>query len=116
MEEIKIERYLLNKGLQPHLKGFRYMATAIKLCQDDHSYLLNLTTKLYPTLAKLYDDTFNKTERALRTQLDYLPIHYTIGYFIGLALIELRELSGGKSDGFVQKDKKKTGVSKSKIC
>lgn len=114
MEDIKIERYLLNKGVPPHLKGFQYMVTAIKLCQDDNDYLYNVTTKLYPQLAKIYNDTYSRTERCLRTTLTHLSRPHTNSSFIGTALIELRELYGDESNDKGKQYKKKNCVSKSK--
>lgn len=91
MEDVKVEKYLLSKKIPPHIKGFKYMATAIKMCQKDEKYLYTLTTKLYPSIAKLYGDAITRTERALRTALTHLDEDVTVGCFIGTALIELKE-------------------------
>lgn len=99
MEKIKIEKYLLDKGIPAHLKGFEYMATAIQLCQEDKSYVYNVTKKLYPKIASMYNDTYSRTERAIRTTLTYLDRDYTNASFIARALIELRELYPQKKRG-----------------
>ena len=114
MEELKIERYLLNKGIPPHLKGFQYMVTAIKLCQENNDYLYNVTKKLYPQLAKIYNDSYSRTERCLRTTLTHLSHPHTNSSFLGTALIELRELYGDENNDKSNKCKKKNCVSKSK--
>lgn len=99
MEDVKVEKYLLSKKIPPNIKGFKYMATAIKMCQRDEKYLYSLTTKLYPSIAKLYGDKTVRTERALRTALTYLDEHISVGCFIGIALIELKELCSIKKRG-----------------
>lgn len=92
MEKIKIERYLLDKGIPPYFKGFRYLTTALMLCEEDETYLYKLTTKLYPKVAETFSDTTIRTERALRTAIESVSKSYTNGMFLGTALIELREL------------------------
>lgn len=89
---MEIEEYLLSLELEPQLKGFRYVATAIRLCQEDVDYLYNLTTKLYPKIAKMYNDTYTKVERALRTVIYKRFDDVTVGKFIGTSLIELKKI------------------------
>ena len=99
MEEIKIERYLLNKGIPPHIKGFRFIVTAIKLCQENPDYLYSITTKIYPDIESMYNTTFAKVERSIRHALTFLDKKYTNAQFIGVALIELKELYLDKKRG-----------------
>ena len=88
---MKIEKYLLNKGIQPHLKGFDYLLDAIRLCQKDKTYLRAITTRLYPDVAKMNNDTASKTERAIRHAIIKSKILKTNGEFIATAVIELSE-------------------------
>lgn len=53
-------------GMPPHLVGYNYAATAIKLCMDDPEFLRNITSWLYPTIAKKYNTTPSRVERAIR--------------------------------------------------
>lgn len=99
MEEVKIERYLLNKGIPPQIKGFRYMTTAIQLCQKNPDYLYSITKKLYPKVASTHHDTYSKAERAMRHAITFLGKSTTNSEFIGTALIELKELYAIKKRG-----------------
>ena len=88
---MRIDKYLLSKGVKPELKGFDYMVDAINLCIKDKSYLRGLTTRLYPEIAKINNDVVHKVERALRHVIDGQKPHVTIGRFIAISLIELIE-------------------------
>lgn len=103
MEEVKIERYLLNKGIPPQLKGFRYIVKAIELCLRDMKYLYNITTKLYPNISQIYDDTPARTERAIRHAIKFLDREYKNSEFLATALIELKENYGkNKMEGYTK--------------
>lgn len=91
MKKIEIKNYLLRKGIKSHIKGFNYMATAVELCHENKSYLRGLTTKLYPEIAKIYEDSPYKVERALRYCIESQTRHTTIGEFINLTLLEFEE-------------------------
>ena len=86
---MKIEKYLLEKGFKANLKGFDYLVTAIKLCQKDKSLLRAVTTRLYPTIAEIHNDTTSKAERAMRHALIKAKIIETCSQFIAKAVIEL---------------------------
>lgn len=99
MEEIKIEKYLLSKGIQPQLKGFRYLVEAIKICQKKPEALYGMTTIIYPKIASMYKDSYSKTERAIRHAISTSDKFYTNAKFIGLSLIELKEFCSTKKRG-----------------
>jgi two-component system response regulator (stage 0 sporulation protein A) len=53
-------------GVPRHIKGFEYIREAILLTTADVSYIHNATKKLYPALARKFNDTPSRVERALR--------------------------------------------------
>lgn len=65
-EEIFIFRLLLDLGIPPHLLGYGYIKEAILLISHDNSYLYKITKELYPAIAKKYDTTAFRVERAIR--------------------------------------------------
>lgn len=52
-------------GLMPHLKGYHYIRTAIEMILEDVTYLDKITA-LYAAIARKYDTSSNKVERAIR--------------------------------------------------
>ena len=61
----------LNKcGMPPHLFGYTYMITAIKLCLNDPELIHNITSGLYGDVASIHGTTASRTERALRHAIE----------------------------------------------
>lgn len=92
MEQIEIKRFLLDKGIPPHVKGFEYLMLALDMCQNDKRYLHELTKSLYRDIANKCGETTTRTERAMRHALTFLPKHITIGGFLSLSLVEMEEV------------------------
>jgi two-component system, response regulator, stage 0 sporulation protein A len=86
---MKIEKYLLDKGIKPHLKGFDFLVSAIMLVKEDKKYLRSVTTLLYPTIATMYNETPSKVERAIRHCLESSRIFKKNSEFIALSVIEI---------------------------
>ena len=57
-------------GIPPHIKGYQYLRTAIKTCVKDTSIISSITKRLYPDVAKEYDSTPSKVERAIRHAIE----------------------------------------------
>lgn len=57
-------------GIPAHIKGYHYLRTAILLSVND-SEMINCVTKLlYPTVAKKYNTTSSRVERAIRHAIE----------------------------------------------
>ncbi len=57
-------------GVPAHIKGYQYLRTAIIMTIED-SELINAVTKiLYPTVAKKYQTTSSRVERAIRHAIE----------------------------------------------
>ena len=64
-------RILLELGVKENIKGYSRLVTAICVAAKDPNVLDGLTTKvLYPTVAKIHQDTASKTERAIRHAIE----------------------------------------------
>ena len=63
-EELKIRGVLTEFGFAKNLKGYRYLIVAIMLYRKDPD--ISLTTDLYPTVAKQFNTTSQRVERACR--------------------------------------------------
>ena len=66
----KISDIFISIGIPPHIKGYSYLREAIKLTVE-RPYIINSVTKeLYPTVAKTYETTSSKVERAIRHAIE----------------------------------------------
>ena len=64
--EEKISEIFIAIGIPPHIKGYSYLREGIKLTVE-HPYIINTVTKeLYPSIARTFDTTPSKVERAIR--------------------------------------------------
>lgn len=57
-------------GMPAHLKGYKYMREAIILCVDNPSLIDAITKELYPKIARKFDTTASRVERALRHSIE----------------------------------------------
>ena len=57
-------------GVPAHIKGYQYLRTSIKLSVDDSEMLNSVTKLLYPTVAKMYNTTASRVERAIRHAIE----------------------------------------------
>lgn len=71
---------LLNQiGIPHNIKGFGYLREAITLSVNDHAYISNITTRLYPEIANTFDTTPNRVERAIRHAIEVAWCKGSIG-------------------------------------
>lgn len=61
---------LLDMGVPAHLKGYRYVRTALIMVEEDMKVVGSVTKLLYPELAKRYNITNGKVERAIRNAIE----------------------------------------------
>lgn len=57
-------------GVPAHIKGYQYLRDSILLAIDDIDMLNCITKVLYPTIAKKYDTTSSRVERAIRHAIE----------------------------------------------
>jgi two-component system response regulator (stage 0 sporulation protein A) len=66
----KISEIFISIGIPPHIKGYSYLREGIKYTVND-PYIINHVTKvLYPSIAKKFDTTPSKVERAIRHAIE----------------------------------------------
>ncbi len=62
---------VLNRiGVPKGLKGYRFTVYAIEMCVEHTELAANITTKLYPVIAKEFQTNIKAVERALRYTID----------------------------------------------
>lgn len=66
--DIKKEIYQILKdlGMPMHITGYVFTRKAVEMIMNDKSYSVNITKRLYPELAKEYNSTSSRVERAIR--------------------------------------------------
>ena len=57
-------------GVPAHIKGYQYLRDAIVMSVNDMEMLNSITKVLYPTIAKKYDTTTSRVERAIRHAIE----------------------------------------------
>lgn len=57
-------------GVPAHIKGYQYLRDAILMCIDDMEMLNYITKILYPAIAKKYQTTPSRVERAIRHAIE----------------------------------------------
>lgn len=53
-----------------HIKGYQYLRTAILLTVEDSDIINSVTKVLYPSVAKKYQTTTSRVERAIRHAIE----------------------------------------------
>lgn len=64
--EVVVTDYIHEIGVPAHIKGYQYLREAIMLSVEDIEMLDSITKILYPTIAKKYQTTPSRVERAIR--------------------------------------------------
>lgn len=66
----KISKLLHDLGMPSHIKGYQYIRDAIILMHEDPNYFSGITKQLYPEIAKRYETTSSRVERAIRHAIE----------------------------------------------
>lgn len=57
-------------GVPAHIKGYQYLRTAIMMTVEDTELINSVTKVLYPSVAKKYQTTSSRVERAIRHAIE----------------------------------------------
>ena len=68
--ETNITMYIQQLGVPAHIKGYQYIRDAITMVIDDMETINSITKLLYPTVAKHYNTTASRVERAIRHAIE----------------------------------------------
>ncbi len=68
--EVVVTDMIHQLGVPAHIKGYHYLRTAILESIQDQSLLESVTKQLYPTVAKQYNTTSSRVERAIRHAIE----------------------------------------------
>lgn len=68
--EKNVSEFMLELGIPAHLRGYQFLRSAVLLCVEDMELVGSVTKLLYPDLARLYETTPQKIERAIRNAIE----------------------------------------------
>ncbi len=66
----RIANVFLSMGIPAHIKGYHFLREAIKTVVDDPEIIGAITKELYPAVAKRFNTSASKVERAIRHAID----------------------------------------------
>lgn len=65
-----ISNLLLNIGIMPHIKGYKYIKDSLHYAYADSTILNKVTKELYPKIAFQNNTTSSRVERAIRNSIE----------------------------------------------
>ncbi len=68
--ETQVTKIIHQIGVPAHIKGYQYLRTAILLTVKDSDIINSVTKVLYPSVAKKYQTTTSRVERAIRHAIE----------------------------------------------
>lgn len=68
--ESQVTRIIHRIGVPAHIKGYQYLRTAILMTVQDSTIIDSVTKVLYPQVAKKYQTTTSRVERAIRHAIE----------------------------------------------
>ena len=68
--ETQVTKIIHQIGVPAHIKGYQYLRTAILLTVKDSEIINSVTKILYPSVAKKYQTTTSRVERAIRHAIE----------------------------------------------
>ena len=68
--ETNITKYIQQLGVPAHIKGYQYIRDAIMMVIEDMDAINSITKFLYPTVARHYNTTSSRVERAIRHAIE----------------------------------------------
>lgn len=66
----RLSNIFIRAGIPPHIKGYQYLRSAVKLAIAEPEIVNSITKRLYPTVAEYYRTTPSKVERAIRHAIE----------------------------------------------
>jgi two-component system response regulator (stage 0 sporulation protein A) len=68
--DLEVTKIIHQVGVPAHIKGYQYLRDAILMVVEEMSLLGAVTKKLYPSIARKYNTTPSRVERAIRHAIE----------------------------------------------
>lgn len=66
----RITNLFLTLGIPAHIKGYQYLREAVHMVLENHDVINRITKELYPGIARRYETSASKVERAMRHAIE----------------------------------------------
>ena len=66
----RITNLFLTLGIPAHIKGYQYLREAVRMVIADRNVINRITKELYPGIARRFDTSASKVERAMRHAIE----------------------------------------------
>ena len=66
----RVANLFLTLGIPAHIKGYQYLREAVRMVMADRELISHITGRLYPGVARRYDTSSSKVERAMRHAIE----------------------------------------------
>ena len=66
----RITNLFLTLGIPAHIKGYQYLREAVRMVLENHDVINRITKELYPGIARKFDTSASKVERAMRHAIE----------------------------------------------
>ena len=66
----QVTNIFLTLGIPAHIKGYQYLREAVRLVSEEHDIINRITKELYPAIARRFDTSLSKVERAMRHAIE----------------------------------------------
>ena len=66
----QITNLFLTLGIPAHIKGYQYLREAVRMVLENHDVINRITKELYPGIARRFDTSASKVERAMRHAIE----------------------------------------------
>ena len=66
----RITNLFLTLGIPAHIKGYQYLREAVQMVLHDRDVINRITKELYPGIARRFDTSASKVERAMRHAIE----------------------------------------------
>ena len=66
----QVTNIFLTLGIPAHIKGYQYLREAVRMVLEDHEVINRITKELYPGIARRFDTSASKVERAMRHAIE----------------------------------------------
>ena len=66
----RITNLFLTLGIPAHINGYQYLREAVRMVLEDHDVINRITKELYPGIARKFDTSASKVERAMRHAIE----------------------------------------------
>ena len=66
----RITNLFLTLGIPAHIKGYQYLREAVHMVLENHDVINRITKELYPGIARRFETSASKVERAMRHAIE----------------------------------------------